>query len=338
MREIVVRRIPRPSRAEADVGGFGRDPRRKVRRLGSSLARGQLVPRDTFLPNQVSRCARKNSEKDSRRLDPAQSWRWSSSIHMHRHIDARVNRREDGGKDRRNDRRHPRVRQHDLAFRSWGGARPGAGRKRRSQHGPRSRVPHVARPALSAAHPVHATVRLRESLPSLRRDAARREVASAFASAREHFGFRVVHFSLQSNHVHLIAEASDRRALSRGMQALLIRVARALNRHWGRCGSVFSDRFHARALRTPREVRSALVYVLQDARHHGLRLAGIDLYSSGPWFDGWKGWMPAPTGNPGAPARTWLLRVGWRRHGPIGVEESPGCARSARARERPRFG
>jgi hypothetical protein len=70
-------------------------------------------------------------------------------------------------------------------------------------------------------------------------------------------------------------------------------------------------------------VRSALVYVLQNARHHGLRLLGIDPCSSGPWFDGWRQGIVLAIGSPGAPARTWLLREGWRRHGLIGIEECP---------------
>jgi len=130
-------------------------------------------------------------------------------------------------------------------------------------------------------------------------------------------------FSIQSNHVHLIVEADDRGALSRGMKGIAVRIARTLNRLWKRRGGVFSDRFHARALRTPREVRSVLVYVLQNARHHGLRILGVDLYSSGPWFDGWKQGLVLADDGPVARATTWLLREGWRRHGLIGIQEDP---------------
>ena len=77
---------------------------------------------------------------------------------------------------------------------------------------------------------MHVTVRLRAGLPTLRRDAARAAIERSFRAAGERFGFRLAHYSLQSNHVHLIAEASDRTSLSRGMQGLLVRVARALNR------------------------------------------------------------------------------------------------------------
>jgi len=123
--------------------------------------------------------------------------------------------------------------------------------------------------------------------------------------------------------------AEDKRALSRGMQGLLVRIARALNALWKRRGSVFADRFHARALRTPREVRAALVYVLQNARHHGIRLASMDPFSSGAWFDGWRTKLAPATGLPPilATPRTWLLVEGWLRHGRIGLEERPAILR-----------
>jgi hypothetical protein len=89
---------------------------------------------------------------------------------------------------------------------------------------------------------------------------------------------------------------------------------------------VFADRYHARVLRTPREVRHALAYVLLNGRRHGVTSVGIDPCSSGAWFDGWVGLsVPAPDASAAvAAARTWLLRVGWRRHGPIGFGEVPG--------------
>lgn len=139
-------------------------------------------------------------------------------------------------------------------------------------------------------------------------------------------GLRLPHYSPQTNHLHMIAEASDENALSRGMQGLLVRVARALNRLWARKGSVFADRYHARQLRTPREVRNALVYVLHNARHHGLSVPGVDPFSSGRWFDGWSRKLVFVSRGPGATAKSWLLRIGWRIHGRIGIDEIPRAA------------
>jgi hypothetical protein len=162
----------------------------------------------------------------------------------------------------------------------------------------------------------------------LRRKESRKAIACAFDRGGGRFGFRLAHFSLQTNHIHLIAEAEDRRSLSRGMQGLLVRAAKALNRIWQRRGPVFGDRFHAHALKTPREVRAALVYVLQNARHHGAILPGIDPYSSGFWFDGWKQRLAGVKEDPAFRAVTWLLREGWRKLGLIGIEERPGRARA----------
>jgi putative transposase len=140
-------------------------------------------------------------------------------------------------------------------------------------------------------------------------------------------GFRLCQFSVQSNDVHMLVEATDRQAFSRGVQGLAIRLAGAVNRSLARRGQVWADRYHRRDLATPREVRRALVYVLQNHRKHAAGSPGLDACSSAAWFDGWRdisirviGGRPSP---PVVAARTWLLRAGWRRHGLIGAREAP---------------
>jgi REP element-mobilizing transposase RayT len=217
----------------------------------------------------------------------------------------------------------PRGRQRAFEFRSWGGRRAGAGRE---PAGPRGRVSHDARPAHDARHPLHATLRTIDGLPSLRARrvfAAVRAAIAAASAAR----FRVVEFSVQRNHLHLLVEGDDRSALVRGLQGLAIRVARAVNRVIRRRGGVFGDRYHARALKTPNEVRRALVYVLQNWRKHGFRGLGIDACSSAAWFRGWARPLPQPSmSSPVARARTWLLATGWRRYGPLDVAMRPAGA------------
>ncbi len=216
-------------------------------------------------------------------------------------------------------------RQELFEFKSWGGARKGAGRKRK---GERARVSHRMREKLASRFPVHVTTRLRAGLPSLRRVRERRVLERAFGAGSDRSSFRLTEYSIQSNHLHLLVEAKDRNALTRGMQGLSIRVAKALNKLWERKGKVFADRYHDRILRTPREVRNALVYVLKNHARHGIRLLGVDAWSSGRWFEGWKATrgVPvtlAPRASPIARARTWLLNVGWRRRGRIAFTESP---------------
>ena len=220
---------------------------------------------------------------------------------------------------------------------TWGGRRAGAGRPRtRVERG----VPHVTRPAHSAHHPMHVTLRGRRDLPSLR-SAVFGAVRDALRCASKD-GFRVIHFSVQRDHVHLIVAGADRRRVIRGIQGLVIRLALAVNRIAKRCGSVWDDRYHARELRTPREVRNALCYVLNNARHHAAELGTAvaadwcDPYSSAAWFTGWSAPLAiartdSRTTNPCVPARTWLLSVGWRRHGLLDLAATPGrtCARPA---------
>ena len=86
--------------------------------------------------------------------------------------------------------------------------------------------------------------------------------------ARGRFGFRLIEFSIQGNHLHLVVEADDHVALARGIQGLSIRIARSLNAMMGRGGKVFDDHYHSRLLRSPTELVNAIRYVLGNAAHH----------------------------------------------------------------------
>jgi hypothetical protein len=134
----------------------------------------------------------------------------------------------------------------------------------------------------------------------------------------------VVHFSVQSDHVHLIVEGDGPTALVRGIQGMAVRCAKAVNRAQGRRGRVWSSRYHSRALHNPTETRRGLVYVLLNFRRHLRAAPGVDPRSSGQWFGGWKHTAPTPqAASPVAAARTWLAAIGWRRGGAIAVDEAP---------------
>ena len=206
--------------------------------------------------------------------------------------------------------------------RTWGGRRKGAGRK----PGPHPGVPHRARPPHAASHPVHVTLRrVRDGAPSLRLTRTFPSIEDSIRRA-SCASFRVVHFSVQRDHVHLVVEAHDQAALTRGMRGLAIRAALSANRALGRRGQLWADRYHARELKTPREVRNAIAYVLLNQRKHDSRAArGADPCSSGAWFDGWSRRLKPPLDPPPVAApRTWLLSVGWRRAGLIRDDERPG--------------
>jgi len=144
--------------------------------------------------------------------------------------------------------------------------------------------------------------------------------------------FRVIHFSIQPNHLHLIVEATSKTALARGMQGLASGLARRVNRKLRRRGSLFADRYHGQAMAKPTEVRNAIIYVLKNYEKHPDPIPdlhteprdGIDPCSSARWFNGWAESTPAPELPPPVAApHTWLLRVGWKRSGLLHRHERP---------------
>jgi REP element-mobilizing transposase RayT len=221
-----------------------------------------------------------------------------------------------------------KSRQLTLDFRRTrrGGARKGAGRKASPER--KGFVEHVARPAHDDETPVHVTVRAVGSVPYLRAQRVFAAIRAVLARASEK-GLRLLHFTVQGNHLHMIVEADEGLSLWRGMQRLLSRLAMTINALARRRGKVWRDRYHRRDLRSPRQFRSALVYVLFNMRKHALTERDVELWarcidpcSSAAWFTGWlaeHGPQASSIARAGppivAPPRSWLARGGWERGG-----------------------
>jgi REP element-mobilizing transposase RayT len=232
-----------------------------------------------------------------------------------------------------------------LLFRH-GGVRKGAGRP--PKHG-RAGAPHKRRPTLKASEPVHVVLRVVDAVGTMRRRAmygalreatltvARRELA--YADARV---FRIVHVSIQRTHIHMLVEAANRTALSRGMQSFQISAARQINRAAHRRGTVFPDRFHQEIIRTPTRARHAISYVLNNWRKHRededprTQTWRVDPFSTGVLFPGWREdldrgtlrrWRATYDPLVVYQPRTWLLREGWRKGGTVGHDDVPHSRR-----------
>ena len=223
-----------------------------------------------------------------------------------------------------------------------GGRRDGAGRK---PNGAKAGERHGVRPFLAGRHPVHVTLRITREVGRLRRRRAYQAFRWALVRVLERVDFRVIHISIQATHVHLICEAHDRMALSKGVRALSISAAHRLNAAVGeergtgrRKGRVFTDRYNAKVIDSPKQCRNELAYVLNNWRRHREDLAGVkqrraqvDPYSSAIAFPGWAGregvpfaWPRGYGALPVSYPTTWLLTEGWRRWGPIALDERPG--------------
>jgi REP element-mobilizing transposase RayT len=207
-----------------------------------------------------------------------------------------------------------RARQLPLQFSRRGGVRPGAGRKRKKG----AAEPHRPRLELKSRHPVHVTLRVATEVWNLRSRRCFREIARAFRAVHGSGDFRLVEFSVQGNHLHLIVEARDKEALSRGLRRIEIRMAKRLNTVMGRrSGQVFPDRYHAHILKTPTEVAHALSYVRGNCAVHALRRGEnvpptlVDRFSSAALVD--SAWVEETGGPLVASPRTWLLVEGWRK-------------------------
>jgi REP element-mobilizing transposase RayT len=236
----------------------------------------------------------------------------------------------------------------------WRGKRPG----RPPKNGKRAGSPHKTRPELKEGCPVHVVLRVHEDVHGLRnRDMYRalREATITAALREQHFAtenaFRIVHISIQHNHVHMIVEASSKTALSRGMQGFQISAAKHINAAFSkrkrlrtrRRGPVFPDRYHQEIITSPRQARHTLTYVLNNWRKHredrtrAARSWKVDPFSTGVLFEGWKGreepkplWKWPDKYEPLVVylPQSWLLRTGWMKHGRIAFHEVPSTPRA----------
>ncbi|MEJ7600349.1 MAG: transposase [Kofleriaceae bacterium] len=212
-------------------------------------------------------------------------------------------------------------------------------------------MPHAPRPTHTRSHPLHITIRVASDIGSLRKRDMFLAIREAMIVTAMREDFRIVHTSVQGTHLHMLVEADSKSAISCGMRGFQISAARQINAVMTeragkrRRGTVFPDRYHLRALSSPRAVRHALAYVLNNWRRHQedqgprARTWAVDPFSSGVLFHGWRErdglptlFRPPPTyhGLVTWLPKTWLLRVGWMRHGLVSTHEVPGPEPSSR--------
>lgn len=178
--------------------------------------------------------------------------------------------------------------------RGHGGRRPGAGRKPK---GDVAGTSHRRRAAVDPRLPVHITIRLADDAPRLRDKLAYTAVCHACVAGCASEGFRLVHFAVHADAVHLLVEADDQAALTRGAQGLLIRIARGVNRVAQRSGKLYGDRYRDEPVRDKAALRAL-----------------APLFSPPAWVDGHTPRHTRPASEPACTQkpRTALLKA-WRR-------------------------
>src|SRR6185503_14810781 len=237
--------------------------------------------------------------------------------------------------------RRPRKRHVQQELFRRGGKRKRAGRKPK---GARAGAPHKKRPDIRPNQALHVVMRVVSAVGNLRRRSLYKAMRDATITAGLRERFRIVHISLQRNHVHMLAEADTNLALAHGMQGFQISAARNINTALGvdkyrrRRGPVFADRYHLEVITSPTRAHRALSYVLNNWRKHREDREGlartwlVDPFSSGILFPDWKEledkhvmWPIRDTYEPLFVRRpaSWLLREGWKLIGPISARDVP---------------
>ena len=180
-------------------------------------------------------------------------------------------------------------------------------------------MPHLTRDRVKKCTPMHITTKVCADVPGMRDHHLAATIMAAIKAGSDRFGCRAVEFSLQSNHLHLIVEASEKGDVAKFMIGLGVRIAKAINRAVGRKGSVFADRYHRTDLLSLRQVRNTIRYVLCNANKHKEKFAGLlDPFSSARWFKHWLGIKtPLESKSPVPPATNWKLLNWFKHYGPI---------------------
>ena len=233
-----------------------------------------------------------------------------------------------------------------MLIKRRGGKRRGAGRP---PEGERSGSPHRERPFHDARYPVHVVLRAVRAVGNLRRRCVYHAIRKATRTTARRENFRIVHLSIQHDHVHLLVEANDKVALASGMQGFQISAAKHLNAAISkersgppRRGTVFPDRYHPVVITSPTQARHALSYVINNWRKHQEDRSAttrgwiIDWFSSASLFRDWQehggetvllerppNYDPLLVHLP----KTWLLSAGWKICGPISHRAVPSAPR-----------
>jgi putative transposase len=197
----------------------------------------------------------------------------------------------------------------------WGGRRKNAGRKNRT-----STVNHMKRKKVEAKYPIHITIKLKKGVASLRGPRMVAAFKSSLRKAKKR-GLKVIHYALESNHAHLFAESEDNRTLRSGMASFGSSFGKSVRRLAGGKGSVFNGRYHLQVLKSPRQTKNAMAYVLLNHSKHQGAKPYVDEKSSAVLFGDWRALLgdryrideSPPRPQYLSDAESWLGRVGWRR-------------------------
>lgn len=138
-------------------------------------------------------------------------------------------------------------------------------------------IRHTSREEIFKPSPLHLTVKLKRA--DIQNKVVLRILKHAIYRSRLQ-GLRVIHFSLEHNHVHLYAECESNFVLGKAMKAFGVTFVRRVNKLKKIKGQLYKYRYHLRVLKSARDAKNVINYILKNGIKHGRTLKVINAYNS----------------------------------------------------------
>jgi REP element-mobilizing transposase RayT len=142
-----------------------------------------------------------------------------------------------------------------------------------------SGIRHTRRFRLKKPSSLHLTIKVKENKADIQNKRILKTLHYAIRRARLK-GLKIVHYTLEYNHVHLLVESVDNKILHKGMQAFGITIAKAINKIKRTKGAVYKNRYHLRVIDSPRQLKNVLHYIFSNGVKHKRTKSQIDLFNS----------------------------------------------------------
>ena len=140
-------------------------------------------------------------------------------------------------------------------------------------------IRHIKRPKISRLTTLHLTIKVRSNKADIKSKKILKALHHAIKRARLK-KLRVIHYTLEFNHLHLLIECESHKTLHQGMQAFGISLSKAINRIKKLKGTVYKHRYHLKKLATRRELKNALHYIFNNGKKHKRTNSILDPYNS----------------------------------------------------------
>jgi REP element-mobilizing transposase RayT len=142
-------------------------------------------------------------------------------------------------------------------------------------------IRHISREDIKKPTSLHLTIKVRENKADIKNKQILKALHHSIKRARMK-RLKIVHYTLEYNHIHLLVEAEIKQLVHQGMQAFGISLAKKINTIKRLKGTVYKHRYHLRKINSPRDLKNVLHYIFNNGIHHKRTSNVLDSYNSLP--------------------------------------------------------